>query len=134
MSNADETRRDEARPAAPAGPGAGLHVRELAVYPVKGEPGELLQRAEVEAEGLAGDRRKKRPVHLVAGDETPQTTRANVFLDGDPTTLAALVGEHVRVGAAELLIEELPSGCPGVYASVVTPGQVALGDDLTTAT
>ena len=118
----------------PRQPGAALRVRDLAVYPVKGEPGERLPRAQVGTEGLIGDRRKKRPVHLVAGAETPQTTRANVFLDGDPHALAALIGERVRLGDAELRIEELPSGCPGVYASVVSPGAVTIGDDLTTST
>ena len=44
-----------------------MEIRQLAIYPVKGEPGRLLEEAQVEPEGFAGDRRKKQPVHLVGG-------------------------------------------------------------------
>lgn len=108
----------------------GLTVRELAIYPVKDEPGRRLTRTEIEEAGLAGDRRKKRPVHVVAGDETPETTRANIFLAAEPEALTALVGSSVRVGTTVLYVSEKPTGCPGVYAVVVEPGAVAVGDRL----
>lgn len=108
-------------------------VRDLAIYPVKDEPGQRLTDAQIEPEGLAGDRRKKRPVHLVGAGETPQTTRANVFLDVSDDEVGALLRRTVRLGDAELLITERPSGCPGVYAVVVTPGRVAVGDRLSIA-
>ncbi|WP_068429903.1 hypothetical protein [Piscicoccus intestinalis] len=108
----------------------GLTVRELAIYPVKDEPGRRLERTEIEEAGLAGDRRKKRPVHVVAGDETPETTRANIFLAADPEALTALVGSRARVGSAVLYISEKPTNCPGVYAVVAKPGAVAVGDRL----
>lgn len=105
-------------------------VRELAIYPVRDQPGRSLARTRIESVGLAGDRRKKRPVHLVGAAETPQTTRANVFLDIDDEQVGALLERTVRIGDAELLVTERPSGCPGVYAVVVTPGDVAVGDPL----
>lgn len=108
-------------------------VRDLAIYPVKNEPGQRLDDAQIEAEGLAGDRRKKRPVHLVGAAETPRTTRANVFLDSSDDQVGALLGQTVRLGYAELLITERPTGCPGVYAVVTQPGRVAVGDRLTIA-
>lgn len=106
-------------------------VRDLAIYPVKDEPGQRLTVARIEAEGLAGDRRKKRPVHLVGAKETPETTRANVFLDIDDDAVGALLDHTVRLGGADLLITERPTGCPGVYAVVAAPGPIAVGDRLT---
>jgi uncharacterized protein YcbX len=46
------------------------HVAELHVYPVHGEAGHALEEVQVEADGLAGDRRKKAPVHVVELDVT----------------------------------------------------------------
>ena len=105
-----------------------MEIRQLAIYPVKGEPGRLLEEAQVEPEGFAGDRRKKQPVHIVGSDETPETTRANVFVDASPADVAALVGSRVRLGSATLLVTQQPSGCAGVYAEVADPGTVRVGD------
>lgn len=107
-----------------------MEIRQLAIYPVKGEPGRMLERAEVEGEGFAGDRRKRQPVHLVGADETPETTRANVFVDAAPEAVVALVGSRVRLGSATLLVTQLPSGCAGVYAQVIDPGEVRVGDTI----
>ena len=68
------------------------------------------------------------PVHLVGSDETPETTRANVFVDASPADVAALVGSRVRLGSATLLVTQQPSGCAGVYAEVADPGTVRVGD------
>lgn len=105
----------------------GPRVRELAIYPVKDEPGVRLADVAVQDAGLAGDRRKKRPVHLVGAGETPETTRANIFLDLPDAQVAALLECTVRLGDAVLHVTERPSGCPGV----ATTGRVALGDALT---
>lgn len=110
---------------------SAARVQMLAIYPVKDEPGRLLDRVDIEAQGLAGDRRKKRPVHVVAADETPETIRANVFLDMTPEQVVALVGSRVRLGDAVLAVTEVPSNCPGVYAEVVQPGAVAVGMPVT---
>jgi len=86
---------------------------------------------EVTAEGLAGDRHKKSAVHLVsAADRDANDTRANLVLDVDPRDLAGLVGRSVQIGSAVLDLITVPSGCPGVYAEVATPGRVRAGDEL----
>lgn len=105
-------------------------VRLIATYPVKEEPGVFHDSISVEPEGLAGDRRKKRPVHLVGSEITPEHTRANFYLDMPETEVQALVGSRVLIGEALLDITELPKACPGVYATVVQTGDVEAGADL----
>ncbi|WP_168581409.1 MOSC domain-containing protein [Gephyromycinifex aptenodytis] len=105
-------------------------VLTLAIYPEKQAPGRLLTEARIETEGLQGDRRKKRPVHLVGREEDPESTRANIFLDMPDAELQRAVGRRVRLGTAMLEITEVPSACPGVYASVVRVGVVNTGDAL----
>jgi hypothetical protein len=103
-------------------------VEEIHVYPVHGEPGLDLAEVFVQPEGLAGDRRKKAAVQLVsAGDLTPDT-RANLVLSLTPEELAESVGLVMRIGGAELRVTGAPTGCPGVYAEVDTPGMVRVGD------
>jgi uncharacterized protein YcbX len=109
------------------------HVAELHVYPVHGEPGQTLEEVQVEAEGLAGDRRKKAPVHVVASEDTRFNTRANVMVAMPPAELAAAVGGVLRLGEVELDVTGAPSNCPGVYASVRRPGLVRVGDMVTRA-
>lgn len=104
------------------------HVRHIATYPVKEEPGVFHDSVEIEEEGLAGDRRKKRPVHLVGSEITTDHTRANVYLDLPEVELQGLVGARVLLGEAILDITELPKACPGVYATVTQTGVVANGD------
>lgn len=108
----------------------GGRVLTLAVYPEKSAPAQLLTQAQIGAEGLEGDRRKKRPVHLVGREEDPETTRANVFLDMPNDELQRAVGLRVRLGTALLEFSEVPSGCPGIYANVVRTGVVSTGDPL----
>lgn len=112
----------------PSEPADAIRVRELAIYPVKGEPGRPLDTAHIEAEGLAGDRRKKQPVHIVGSEETPETTRANVFVTAPSEELTGLLGRHLRLGGATLLVTQIPTGCVGVYAGVVEAGDVGIGD------
>lgn len=107
-------------------------VAELHVYPVHGEPGEDLAEVRVEAHGLAGDRRKKAAVHVVASEDAGSTTRANVFVSMPSAELAAAVGGVLRLGEVELDVTTVPSGCPGVYAAVRRPGMLRLGDVVTT--
>jgi MOSC domain-containing protein YiiM len=108
-------------------------ITEIRIYPVKDEPGQALQSVEVETEGLAGDRRKKSPLHLVSIEEDVATQpRANLVVDTGAERLAAAVGQRLRLGEAEILITGMPSSCPGVYATVAVPGAVRLGDALQT--
>ena len=109
------------------------HVAELHVYPVHGEPGQALEEVRVEADGLAGDRRKKAPVHVVASEDTRFNTRANVMVVMPPSELAATVGGVLRLGEVELEVTGSPSNCPGVYASVRRTGMVRVGDMVTHA-
>ena len=106
------------------------HVRSIATYPVKDEPGVFHERIEIEPEGLAGDRRKKRPVHLVGAEITPEHTRANFFLTLPEAELQAMIDTRVLLGDAVLHISEVPTACPGVYALVVQTGSVSRDDDL----
>lgn len=107
------------------------HVTALHVYPVKGRPGRDLSEAAVLPEGLEGDRRKKAPVHLVAQDDLRPDTRANIEVSLEPDALAAAVGNVLRVGEVVLDVVAVPSGCPGVYATVRTPGRVRTEDPVT---
>ncbi len=125
----EPTPQPMAEPARPQTSGP-MRVRELAIYPVKGEPGASLETVQVELDGLAGDRRKKQPVHIVGSGETPETTRANVFVDAEADEVLTLLGQTVRIGTASLLVTQLPSGCVGVYATVAHEGLVRVGDVL----
>jgi MOSC N-terminal beta barrel domain len=111
----------------------GFAVTALWIYPVKGEPGISLTSVQLDPEGLAGDRRKKAAVHLVAAVEALELEpRANVVLDATADQLSALVGARMVVGAAEIELTGKPSRCPGVYASVVRGGAINVGDRLHT--
>lgn len=104
-------------------------VLMLAVYPVKDKPGDRLRSVFVEPEGLQGDRPKKRPVHLVGRGHTPDTMRANIFLDATDEDLEALVGSRLAIGDECVLdVTELPKSCPGVYAAPHRFGVVAVND------
>jgi hypothetical protein len=82
------------------------------------------------------------PVHLVsrgavvravAGDVpdgcSADDPRANFLLDlPEDDDERTWVGRTVRIGTAELRVTRTPKHCLGVYADVVTPGEVAVGD------
>ncbi len=111
----------------------GALVTEIHVYPVKGEDGEELSVADIGFEGLAGDRRKRAPVQLVAAESVNEDTRANLVVSLTESELQRTVGSVLRVGRVELEVTTVPGGCPGVYASVRTPGQVSVGDPVETS-
>lgn len=107
-------------------------VREIRIHPAKGEPAVTLTTVGVGPEGLDGDRRKGAPVHLVsvqsierAGEEGP---RANLVLDLPEGDERQWIGREIVVGAARLIVTRAPRHCLGVYADVLTPGAVNLGD------
>jgi uncharacterized protein YcbX len=103
------------------------HVTEIHTYPVKGEPGTNLPEVDVDEGGLAGDRRKKAPVHLVSRDQS-EGVRANFVVDLTPEDLRALAGSIVSLGGAQLGIVGPAGTCAGVYADVQAAGHVRVGD------
>lgn len=106
-------------------------VMALLIYPTKDEPGISLPTVEVEPDGLAGDRRKKSALHLVCATEAAELApRANLVLDATAEQLEELVGHLMMLGTSQIEITGKPSNCPGVYASVVLPGAVNIGDRL----
>src|SRR5215218_1857205 len=69
-----------------------------------------------------------------AGDDAcdVEEPRANVVVDlgegHDPET--SWVGREVLLGEAVLRVSQRPKNCLGVYAEVVRPGRVAVGDEV----
>ena len=108
-----------------------LTVTALWIYPTKDEPGVSLPTVEVEPEGLRGDRRKKSALHLVGAAEAAELEpRANLVLDATADQLTGLVEQRMTIGTCEVEITGKPSNCPGVYASVIRPGTINIGDRL----
>ncbi|AKU16873.1 hypothetical protein [Luteipulveratus mongoliensis] len=109
-----------------------MRVVHLAIYPEKGAPGVDLSTVAVEQEGLAGDRRKKAAIHLVTMPDMDQDDppRANIVVDTAGTDLESLVGQQLQLGTVTLGVTQRPSNCPGIYADVIRPGQVSVGDDI----
>jgi hypothetical protein len=81
------------------------------------------------------------PVHLVssgavfraAGGDVPDgcsadDPRANLLLDLPDDDERTWVGRTLRVGTVELRVTRTPKHCLGVYADVVTPGGITVGD------
>jgi uncharacterized protein YcbX len=109
-------------------------VRAVRIYPVKGEPAVELDSVGIGREGLDGDRRKGAPVHLVSvqaiersGEDAP---RANLVLDVADADERDWIGEDIEIGSARLTVVRAPRHCLGVYAEVVSPGRVNLGDSI----
>ena len=106
-------------------------VTALWIYPTKDERGLSLPTVQVEPDGLAGDRRKKSALHLVGAAEALELLpRANLVLEATADQLTALVARRMVIGTSEIEITGKPTNCPGVYASVVRPGTINIGDRL----
>ncbi len=103
-------------------------VTSIHTYPVKDEPGTDLAECLVEDGGLAGDRRKKAPVYLVATEQQVRTTRANFVLDTTAAEITAAIGSAVKIGDAVLGLGSTTGTCSGSYADVLRPGVVRVGD------
>ena len=109
-------------------------VTSLIIYTEHGGPGQELESVEITPAGPAGNRAKKHAVHLVsATDYVESHPRANIVLDIASGTLISLVGRVIRLGGATLEVTEEPHQCAGVYATVIDPGEVGLGDRLLVA-
>ena len=109
----------------------GFAVIALWIYPTKDEPGISLPTAQLQPEGLAGDRRKKSALLVVcAADAAELEPRANLVVDSTADQLNGLIGKQMVVGTAHIEITRKPTSCPGVYASVLHPGTVGVGDRL----
>ena len=109
---------------------ANATLVEIRIHPVKAEPAVVLERVEVEADGLAQDRRKKAAVHLV-GEEDAATTRANLVLSIPAASLGELTGQVLAIGEVRLGVLGAAGNCAGVYAEVLTTGSIARGDAVT---
>lgn len=123
--------------------GGQLAVRLPGADPVAGQ-GALAALAEVAGtpvrwEQAAASHLDVAAVHLVSagaasaadapGGCDPEP-RANLVLDLDagPGAERAWVGRRVRIGGAELQVTKTPKRCLGVYAEVLVPGRVEVGD------
>lgn len=109
-------------------------VSSLFIYPDSTSPGQQLSTVSVTREGPEGNRSKKHAVHLVTtGEYVADHPKANIVLDMDAALLADLVGRVVRLGECTLSVTRQPSSCAGVYADVVTPGNITVDDHLLVA-
>lgn len=104
-------------------------VTSVFIYPVAGEPGQALDRADIGVAGLDGDRPKSAPVSLVTVAEYVEThPRANLVVDLSSEDLDSLVGERIHIGEVALDVVERKVGCGVVYGHVVQGGAVRPGD------
>ncbi|MGL4173468.1 MAG: MOSC N-terminal beta barrel domain-containing protein [Actinomycetota bacterium] len=128
-------------------PGAELAVRaasaDAALSGLVGEPVVLTHLGDRTDAERAGSHS---PVHLVSqqqiaaaqpagvnvtGAVSAPEPRANVVLDLTATSdETQWLGREVQVGEAVLVIRAQPRNCLGVYADVVQPGIVAVGDPI----
>jgi MOSC domain-containing protein YiiM len=53
-----------------------------------------------------------------------------LVLDATADELTGLLQQRMVVGSTEIQITGKPSNCPGVYASVLRPGTISVGDHL----
>ena len=67
-------------------------LTDIAVFPVKGEPGRPLRQAVLTDSGLVGDRAKRRPLLVATTAQAAGDLRANLVLDMTDDELAALDG------------------------------------------
>ncbi|MDC5695729.1 MOSC domain-containing protein [Intrasporangium calvum] len=109
-------------------------VSSLFIYPDSDEPAQELESVDMTPTGPKGNRSKKHAVHIVSAEEYVGThPKANIVLDIETEALFSLVGSVIRLGDCTLTISKRPSHCPGVYAEVVEPGEVAVDDLLLAA-
>lgn len=98
------------RPVRLAASGAGPQVDAAAVHLVSRQAVDRAAAGEVPEGCSADDPRANLLLALEAGDER------------------GWVGRRLRVGEAVLRVTRTPRHCLGVYAEVLTPGRVAVGD------
>ena len=104
-------------------------VSSLFIYPDAESPAQEVDAVEITPTGPEGNRAKKHAVHIVSAEEYVEThPKANIVLDVAPDVLASLVGSVVRLGECTLEVTRKPEQCAGVYAEVVEPGAVRVGD------
>ena len=136
-------------------------VLAIALRPLRAQPMMLVQAARAEREGcLVGDHSKsaKRGITLLSapqwadvigdlGFDLPwHTRRANVLLDAKD--LGRLVGQTVRIGEVEILVNGITYPCAhieemqpgllkaltsdrgGVYGRILNDGEVRVGDEM----
>lgn len=103
-------------------------LTDIAVYPVKGEPGRPLRQAVLTDSGLVGDRAKRRPLLVATTAQAAGHLRANLVLDMGDDELAALEGQELRIGDVVVRLGRKPSSCEGLYAETVTGGDLLVGD------
>jgi uncharacterized protein YcbX len=114
----------------PDGPPLRGHEARAALAEAVGEP--------VRWESATVDTARA-PVHLVSrgAAQAPDATsgcdpdpRANLVLalNAGPGTERGWVGHRLRIGSVELQVSRTPRRCLGVYAEVLVPGTVSVGD------
>ena len=120
----------------PEGAGAALSMwlgRQVRLVRADGDGGGFVDVAPVHVVSRGGLAQAASPEHASTCTTCDvREPRANLVLEleADGDAERALVGATVRVGATELRVVRHPDHCLGVYAEVVTPGALAVGDEV----
>ena len=102
-------------------------VVDIRIFPEKDQPGVHLDAVVIETDGLAGDRRKKSPVHAIAQADAADT-RANLVLTLDREDLVHLLGRTIAIGDAHIASRRRAGNCAGGKADGGTPGMGTSGE------
>ncbi|MEJ5944573.1 MOSC N-terminal beta barrel domain-containing protein [Pseudokineococcus basanitobsidens] len=118
----------------------GRALDDAALADATGVPGARAAAAAEHGAAPGGD--AVAPLHVVSegaeqgpgGDECDPHPRANVVLalapDRAPGAERGWVGAELAVGTVRLRVARTPRRCLGVYADVLEPGEVAVGDEV----